>query len=252
MKKKIGTGILVLMALLYLAPVFFTLIKSLGYEESRLTLRQYLEFLTTNYTAMHYFWNSALYATVITVLCLVISFPLGFLFAKVRFKGRDTLFFIYVLVMLLPFQATLLPNYIGLREMGLLETRAALILPMLFSPFAVFLLRQFMVGIPQEQLEYTMLETGSVLRMLIHVVLPQTKDALLALAILIFCENWNMVEQVVIFLPEQAELWPLSVMLTKLPEDVVYAGAVIYMYPVLILFLCFRNTLSKSMEKFRW
>lgn len=252
MKKKIGTVILWLVALLYLSPVVFTIIKSLGYEGSRLTLRQYLEFFTTNYTAMHYFWNSALYALVITLLCLLLSFPLGFLFAKIRFRGRDTLFFVFVLVMLLPFQATLLPNYIGLKEMGLLETGLALILPMMFSPFAVFLLRQFMLGIAQEQLEYTMLETNSVLRMLIHVVLPQTKDALLALAVLIFCESWNMVEQVLIFLPEQQDMWPLSVMLTELPEDVIYSGAVIYMYPVLLLFLCFRNTLSKSMEKFRW
>lgn len=251
--KRIGKTIsLGIMALLYLLPVIVTVGYSLQYGEKRFTMQQYWEFLITDYTALSYFWNSLGYAVIITLLCLVLSFPLGFLFAKVSFRGREALFFLYLVVMLLPFQATLLPNYIGLKELGLLETRLALILPMLFSPFAVFLFRQFMLGIPQEQLEYTMLETNSVFRMLWHVVLPQTKDAVIALTILIFCESWNMVEQVLIFLPKSEKLWPLSVKLSELPEDVRYSGSVVYMYPILLLFLCFRTTFSKSMEKFRW
>lgn len=252
MKKKICLLLLSVAALIFLLPVGYTFIKSLWYEDSYLTLRQYLELLTTNYTVLRFFWNSMLYAIVITFVCIVLSFPIGFLFAKLRFKGSEVLFFIYIVVMLLPFQATLLPNYLGLQALGLLDKWPALVLPMMFSPLAVFMFRQSMQVIPVEQVEYTMLETNSVSRMLFYVVLPQMKDAIIALAILIFCESWNMVEQVMIFTDKNENIWPLSVMLTRLPEDVTFAGAVVYLYPVLVLFLCFRKTLQEAMEKFKW
>lgn len=252
MKKKISLILLSVAAFTFLLPVGYTLLKSLRYEDSSLTLLQYLELLTTNYTVLRYFWNSMLYAIVITFVCIVLSFPIGFLFAKLRFKGSEVLFFIYIMVMLLPFQATLLPNYLGLQALGLLDKWPALVLPMMFSPLAVFMFRQSMQVIPVEQVEYTMLETNSVFRMLFSVVLPQMKGAIIALAILIFCESWNMVEQVMIFADRNESIWPLSVMLTRLPEDVTYAGAVVYMYPVLVLFLCFRKTFREAMEKFKW
>lgn len=239
-------------ALLFLLPVVMTVWKSFQYGNSEFTLWQYVELLITNHTVLRYFWNSVLYATAITVVCLLVSFPLGFLFAKVKFFGRDALFFIYIVVMLLPFQATLLPNYIGLRDMKLLNTPYALVLPLMFSPLAVFLFRQFIIGIEDEVLEYTLLETSSVWKVLRYVVLPQTKEAFFALGILLFCESWNLVEQALLFTAKNEDIWPLSVMLSNIPKDVTYAGATIYMYPVMVLFLCFRGVFSKAMEKFKW
>lgn len=244
--------ILTILAAAYVFPVVLTIVNSLRYSGSAFTLRQYGEFFFTNHTAMLYFWNSALYAGAITAVSIIVSFPLGFLFAKVRFRGRDALFFVFVVVMLLPFQATLLPNYIQLRDMKLLNTPLALMLPMMFTPFAVFLYRQFITAIPNELLEYATLETSSVIKLLRHVVMPQLKAPISALAVLIFCESWNMVEQAIIFASEAPDIMPLSVVLTRLPEDVVFAGATIYMYPVLVVFLLFRETLQKAMEKFRW
>lgn len=252
MKKRFETVVFVVLAVLYLFPVAMTAVKSLQYEGSMFTMRQYAEFFFTDYTAMRYFWNSVLYSSTITAVCLLVSFPLGFLFAKVKFFGREALFFVYIVVMLLPFQAMLLSNYIGLRDMKLLNTPFALMLPLMFSPFAVFLFRQFIAGIEDGILEYTMLETSSVLKLLWYVVFPQTKEAVVTLGVLLFCESWNMVEQVLIFTADNTKMWPMSVMLEKLPEDVSYAGSVVYMYPILVLFLCFRKVLSKSMEKFQW
>ena len=253
MRKKCGwTYLFTGLALLFLFPAVMTVFKSFQYENSVFTLRQYVELLVTDYTVLRYFWYSFFYATAITVVCLLVSFPIGFLFAKVKFGGRDILFFIYIIVMLLPFQATLLPNYIGLRDKKLLDTPFALILPLMFSPLAVFLFRQFVSGIEDSVLEYTLLETSSVLKMLWSVVIPQTKDAFIALGVLLFCESWNMVEQVMIFTAKNEEIWPLSVMLGQIPDDVTYAGATLYMYPVLVLFLCFKGILAKAMEKFKW
>lgn len=252
MKRKLLISSLSVLALLYVIPVAVTILKSLQYGTSLITLKQYAEFFFTNHTAMKYFWNSVFYAVLITCSCLILSFPLGFLFAKVRFKGRDAVFFLYILVMLLPFQATLLSNYIELRDMNLLNTPFALLLPMMFSPLAVFLFRQFIAGIPDDILEYTTLETSSVFQLMIYVVVPQLKEAIIALAILIFSESWNMVEQALIFTSDATDIMPLSVVLTMLPEDVTYAGATIYLYPMLLIFLLFHNTLQKSMERFKW
>lgn len=253
MRKKYGwTYLFAGLALLFLLPVVMTVLKSLRYGHSMFTLWQYVELLVTNYTVLRYFWNSVFYATAIAFVCLLVSFPLGFLFAKVKFFGREALFFVYIVVMLLPFQATLLPNYIGLRDMRLLNTPYALMLPLMFSPLAVFMFRQFISGIEDSVLEYTLLDTSSVLKLFWYVVIPQVKDAFFALGVLLFCESWNMVEQVMIFAAKNEEIWPLSVMLGNIPKDVTYAGATLYMYPVLVLFLCFKEVLSKAMEKFKW
>jgi multiple sugar transport system permease protein len=250
MKK--GRVILGLAAVLYATPVAVTVIKAFQYGRGLFTLRQFGELFITNNAILRHFWLSLAYASVITVFCVAISFPLGFLFAKGRFSGKNALFFVYILVMMLPFQATLLPNYIQLRDLNLLGSPSAIVLPMVFSPFAVFLFRQFIAGIPDELLEYTLLETASVGKLLWYTVIPQTKQAVIALAVLIFCESWNIVEQALLFLSDDQKLMPLSVMLQKLPDDVAFAGATVYMVPVMAVFFLFRESLQTSMEKYRW
>jgi len=245
------TIIIIMLGTVYVLPIAISFVKSLSYEDDVFTLKQFWELFTTNYTYFNYFWNSMLYATVTMAVCLIISFPLGFLFACVKFRGRDILFFAFIVVMLLPFQATLLPNYIQLRSFHMLNSRWALMLPMFFSPFAIFMFRQFMKSIPKELLEYAFLETSSVLAIFRHVVFPQVKTAICALAILIFCESWNMVEQALIFTTENERIAPLSVILSEIPENVSFAGATVYIYPILVLFLIFKETISESMEKYK-
>jgi multiple sugar transport system permease protein len=252
MKQKLLPILLGLAAAAYAVPVVITVAGSFQYDGSIFTLRQFGELLITNNTVLRHFWLSAGYASVITVFCVAISFPLGFFFAKARFWGRDALFFAYILVMMLPFQATLLPNYIQLRDFDLLGSPMAIVLPMIFSPFAVFLFRQFIKGIPDDLLEYTLLETSSAGKLLWYIVVPQVKAAAVALAVLIFCECWNIVEQALLFLSDNQSIMPLSVMLSRLPEDVAFAGATMYMVPVIAIFFLFRESLQTSMEKYRW
>lgn len=237
-------------AVIFAIPVITTAIKSLSFE-GKIGLKQYWELFVTNFTYSDFFRNSVFYAAAITVICVAISLPLGFLFAKIRFKGRDSLFFVFILVMLLPFQATLLPNYIRLRDFKLLNTPLALTLPMIFSPFAVFLLRQFMKSIPDDLIDFTLLETSSVFKTFRYAILPQIKSALVSLSILIFCESWNMVDQALIFSMENDKILPLSVMLSELPENVRYAGGTVYMFPIIMLFVMFRETLEESMEAYK-
>lgn len=237
-------------ALLFVIPVISTAVKSFSFE-GRIGLKQYWELFATNFTYFDFFWNSVIYAAAITVVCIAISLPLGFLFAKVNFKGRDSLFFVFILVMMLPFQATLLPNYIQLRDFKMLNTPLALTVPMMFSPFAVFLLRQFMKTIPNDLIEFTLLETSSVVKTFRYAILPQIKPAIVSLAILIFCESWNMVDQALIFSMENDKIMPLSVILSEIPENVKYAGGTVYMFPIIMLFVMFRETLEESMEAYK-
>lgn len=237
-------------ALLFVIPVISTAVKSFSFE-GRIGLKQYWELFVTNFTYFDFFWNSVIYAAAITVVCIAISLPLGFLFAKVNFKGRDSLFFVFILVMMLPFQATLLPNYIQLRDFKMLNTPLALTVPMMFSPFAVFLLRQFMKTIPNDLIEFTLLETSSVVKTFRYAILPQIKPAIVSLAILIFCESWNMVDQALIFSMENYKIMPLSVILSEIPENVKYAGGTVYMFPIIMLFVMFRETLEESMEAYK-
>lgn len=249
--KAVRLTVLSALAMLFSLPVIIMFIKSFFYG-GRISLRQYWELFTTNYTYLNYFWNSVIYAAAITAVCIVVSLPLGFIFAKVNFKGRDTIFFVYIIVMMLPFQATLLTNYIQLRDFNMLNTPLALTVPMIFSPFAVFLFRQFMKNIPDDLIDYTILETSSVFGLLRYAILPQIKSAVAALAVLLFCESWNMVEQALIFSMSNEDIMPMSVMLGKIPDEVSYAGGVVYIFPILILFLMFRDALETSMESYKF
>lgn len=250
--KIIRLTVLALLSILFVLPVVMTVINSFTYGESKFTLQAYWELFVTNFTYLDFFWNSVIYATLITLVSITISLPLGFVFAKISFKGKDTIFFIYIVVMMLPFQATLLPNYIQLRDFNMLNTPLALTIPMMFSPFAVFLFRQFIKNIPNELIDCTALETTSVFKTFRYAVIPQIKPAIVSLAILIFCESWNMVEQALIFSMENDEIMPLSVMLSEIPSDVSYAGGAVYMFPIIMLFVMFRETLEESMESYKF
>jgi multiple sugar transport system permease protein len=243
---------LLLTGLTFIYPVLMTWAGSLRFEGRFPTLGQYGELLITDYTFLRYFWNSAGYSLLITASCVVLSFPLGFVFAKVRFPGRDFLFFIYIMVMMLPFQSTLLPNYIQLRDFGLLDTPLALILPLSFSPFAVFLFRQFIRSVPSELLDYTTLETSSAFRILWYAVWPQVRAAAAALAVMVFAETWNMVEPAIIFTAKNPGIHPLSVRLADLPASVSFSAAAVYMSVILVLFMMFKETLASAMAHFKW
>jgi len=251
-KRYFKLGWLLIIGGLFVVPIIITFVFSLSFEGTFPTLGQYWELLVTNNTFLRYFWNSLGYATATTLICITLSFPLGFVFAKVSFPGRNLIFFVFIVVMMLPFQATLLPNYIQLRDFNLLNTPFALVLPLAFAPFAVFLFRQFMKVISQELIEYASLETSSAFLIFRYVVFPQVKTAVIALSVIIFSESWNMVEPVFIFTAGSTDIHPLSVRLAALPEDVYFSAAVVYMYPLLLVFLLFKESVSGALEKYRW
>lgn len=218
------------------------------------SLRQFFSLLVENERYISMFWTSLKYSAVITAVSNLVAIPAAFVFAKIRFRFSETLFMLYLITMMMPFSVTLLPNYLMLNQMGLLNTVWAVILPSCFAPFGVFLLRQFMRGVDDELIEAARLETESYFRLMRHVILPEVKMGLLAMNILVFAECWNMVELPRLFLKDPADM-PLSVTLnTLMSQDmsVAFAGSVFYMAPIILIYLFFSKEIVSGLEQYKW
>ena len=248
--KKFDKIILLLLSVIYLIPVAITIFKSFEYNDS-ISLNQYRELFINNYPVFHYYWNSAMYAIISSICCIIISLPLAFLFSKTNFRFRDCCFMVFVIVMMMPFQATMLPNYILFRNIHMLNTPLAIALPMIFSPLGVFLLRQFIKSIPDEQVHAALLETSSLYLLFKYIIIPQIRPAIVTLFILLFCESWNIYEQVLVLSPQNDYIYPLSSMFSQMPDNIKFSSSVIYLFPVIILFLLFENTLYSGMGKYK-
>jgi len=141
--------------------------------------------------------------------------------------------------MLMPFQVTLVPNYLMARFLGILDTRWAILLPGFVAPFSVFLLTKFMRRIPKSYIEAAMLDGAREFQIFRRIAMPLCRGALYAVAILVFIDYWNMVEQPLIMLSDP-DMYPLSVFLSRINREeigVAFAVATIYMVPSLFMFL---------------
>ncbi len=265
-RRTAGTILAYALALIYVMPVLITLINSFAspaevtanvaaksamlFPQS-FTLVQYYDLLVEKARYIGMFWNSILYSVSITGMNVLISILTAYIFAKYRFKGRNTLFFIYVIIMMMPFQVTLLPNYLISRFTGILDTRWAVILPGIFSPFGTFLLTQFFRYIPDEAIEAVRLESKSIWSIFKTAVLPSAKPGIIALAVIGFAENWNMVEQPIILISDKLKR-PLSAVFNSIVRegaDVAFAGSFFYMIPVIILCLYFEEHIVNGLSE---
>lgn len=205
----------------------------------RATLSQFGELLLARPKYLLHFWNSAKLTLPIIAGQAAVGTLAGFAFAKLAFPGRQPLFFVYLIAMLMPFQVTLVPNYLVAEKLGLLNSYGAIVLPGIFASFGVFLMKQFMEGIPDAYLEAARIDGAGTLRTFAHIALPLARPGVAALILLSFVDNWNMVEQPLLFLAETARQ-PLSVYLANIAEGargVAFAASALYMTPMVLLFL---------------
>lgn len=212
---------------------------NLKFIPDKVTLHQYIAVLIRSPDYLLKFWNSVILVVPIVLLQLVVASVTAYGFTRWRGKVRSFLFFFYVILMLMPTQVTLVPNYLVSDWIGLLNTRWAIILPGTFAPFSVFLLTKSMRRIPASLIEAAKLDGSSEWQIFKDICLPQCRSALYSIAILVFIDYWNMVEQPIILLPN-ADLQPLSVYLSTINTSEVglaFAIATSYMVPSLLLFL---------------
>ncbi|BBH23602.1 sugar ABC transporter permease [Paenibacillus baekrokdamisoli] len=214
------------------------------------SFEQFFKVLISTSQFLRMFWNSVFMVVPIIIGQVVVATLAAFAFAKLRFPGREPLFIVYLITMLMPFQVTLVPNYIMSDRLGLINSPSSIILPGIFAAFGVFLLRQFMLQIPTAYMEAAKMDGAGYFRSFVTMVLPMVKPGMAALVVLLFADYWNMVEQPLIFL-QDAALQPLSIFLSRLQEDafgVSFAAAVLYMMPMILLFLLAERYFIEGIE----
>lgn len=185
------------------------------------------------------FWNSVILVGPIVVFQLIVASLASYGFARYRGRLREIIFFAYIILMLMPYQVTLVPNYLVSDWMNILDTNWAIWLPGIFSPFAVFLLTKFMRRIPESVLEAAQIDGAGEWQIYRKICMPLCKGAICSAAILVFIDYWNMVEQPLILMSDP-EQHPLSVFLSKINAGEIglaFAVATIYMVPSLLIFL---------------
>lgn len=217
----------------------------------QISLGQYEQVLVKDDEILHFFTNSVIYAAAILLGQAFVIPAMAFGLSKFKFRGRETLFFMIVMLMLLPFQVTMVPNVLTLRFMGLLETVWAVILPMLFAPFFIFLLRQYMIALPDELLEASSIDGAGPFRSFLWIVLPVCRPVLGAAAALSFAESWNLVEQPLTYLSKSEMLMPLSTRFNQMmagSNGYEFAGAALYILPALLIYLFFQEDILAGIQ----
>ena len=212
---------------------------NLKFIPDKVVFTQYATALLKSPDYLLKFWNSVLLVVPIVLLQVGVASLAAYSFTRYRGKFKSFLFFFYVILMLMPYQVTLVPNYLVSDWLGILNTSWAIIFPGAFAPFSVFLLTKFMRRIPVSLIEAAKLDGASEWNIFTKICIPQCRSALYSIAILVFIDYWNMVEQPLILLPNM-EKQPLSVFLSTINTGevgIAFAVATIYMIPSLLLFL---------------
>lgn len=212
---------------------------NLKFIPDMVSFKQYWTVLFNSPSYLLKFWNSVILTVPIVIFQVALASLAAYGFSRYRGRVREIVFFGYIILMLMPYQVTLVPNYLVSKWLGLLDTNWAIILPGIFAPFSVFLLTKNMRRIPKSYIEAAELDGAGEWQIFSRVCLPMCKSALVSVAMLVFIDYWNMVEQPLILFTDQ-EKYPLSVFLSEINSGevgVAFAVAVIYMVPTLLMFL---------------
>lgn len=212
---------------------------NLKFIPDMVSFSQYITVLFKSPEYLLKFWNSVILVGPIVIFQLITASLASYGFARYQGRIRQIIFFAYIILMLMPYQVTLVPNYLVSDWLNILDTYWSIWLPGIFSPFAVYLLTKFMRRIPTSVIEAARIDGAGEWQIYRRICLPLCKGAICSAAILVFIDYWNMVEQPLILLTD-AETHPLSVFLSKINAGEIglaFAVATIYMVPCLLIFL---------------
>lgn len=212
---------------------------NLKFIPDMVSFSQYITVLLKSPQYLLKFWNSVVLVGPIVLFQLLVASLASYGFARYNGRLRQLIFFAYIILMLMPYQVTLVPNYLVSDWLNILDSYWSIWLPGIFSPFAVFLLTKFMRRIPTSVIEAAQIDGAGEWQIYKRICMPLCKGALCSAAILVFIDYWNMVEQPLILLSD-ADTHPLSVFLSKINSGEIglaFAVATIYMVPSLLVFL---------------
>lgn len=270
--KKIGPVFLAALSILFCYPILFLLTGSFmgkweildcllptlsdgvkGYAVWRIlpiypTLKYYIELLLDTPEFFVMFWNSVKLVGGILLGHLLFGVPAAWGFAKYKFPFHKVLFIIYIVLMMMPFQVTMLSNYLVLDNLSLLNTHAGIILPAAFSTFPVFILYRFFSQVPDEIIESAKIDGANAFQIFVRIGIPLGSAGIISILVLGFLEYWNLIEQPLIFLSVK-DLWPLSLYLPDITADnagIAFVSSTLALIPAVFVFLSGQDYLEKG------
>ncbi len=254
--------VLILVSLFMMMPILVMVATSLKYEDAVfITPFQWIPHhicwdnyphVIQKYPFAVYFKNSLIVSLTATILNLFLSSLAGYSLARFHYRGRDLIFSIIIVMLLLPHQAIVVPLFMVMSSIGLTDSLWTVILPCVTSPFAIFFMRQYFLSIPGSIMEAARVDGASEWQIYLKIVLPQAKPALAALGIFSFMFNWNNFLWPLIALKSESEFTiPLGISMMhgeySTPYNELMAAAVIASVPVLLAYFILQNKFIHSM-----
>lgn len=206
------------------------------------------------YNYMRYFMNSVIVTTVATILTLLINSMAAYAFAKYNFRGRDGLFVMTLAMIMIPLQVILIPIYLVVSSLGLVNTYWGMIIPAAATPTGVFIIRQYMLTIPDELIEAARIDGAGEFRIFARIVLPLCRPALAVVAIFSILWRWNDFLWPLL-IAQKEELYTLPVALALLngqlvvPYNIVLAMSVMSIIPVLFMFVFMQRQIVQGIAQ---
>jgi multiple sugar transport system permease protein len=253
-------------ALLFLLPFVWMVVSSLKREidvyrlpvqwiPDPLIWTNYEKVWTGRYPLTKYIGNSLIVATARVLGELFTASLAAYAFSRLKFRGRDIVFVLYISTLIIPYQMLLVPRFILYRELGIYDTLLALILPGIFTAFGTFLLRQFFLTIPQDLTDAARVDGANELQIYWRIILPLAKPALASLAILAFVWSWNDYETPLVMLTTE-DRFTIPLGLTRYFDEagsfsaaLISAGAVSSLIPIFIIFLALQRQFIEALTR---
>jgi multiple sugar transport system permease protein len=250
------------LAMLWVAPLLWALSTSLRPEVE--TIAPVLRYLPQHWTVEAYakvlgagnvprwLFNSALVALAVTVVTMAVSLMAAFAFSQLRFRGRNLLFLVSMLALLLPFEALLVPLFRTMNGLGLINTYAGIVLPQVVSPVVIYVFRQFFDAVPHDFRDAALLDGASPLRVLWSVYLPMSGNIVWAMAIVTFIGAWNnFLWPFIIVTSNDMMTIPLGLTQTYDAFGVRYAqlmaAALLGAFPVALAYIVFQRRVTEGL-----
>jgi multiple sugar transport system permease protein len=253
--------VIAILALLTVAPLVWMISASLKpgnetFSSNLIPLHPTLENFTYVFTALpfwRYMLNSFFVAGTVTVVALWFHSMAGFALARLRFPGRELIFLAIFSTFLVSLPVIIVPLFILVRQLGMVNSYAGLIIPAIFNAFGIFLLRQFYIGIPGELQEAAIIDGASYFGIYWNIMLPLSRPILAALAVFFFLANWNAFIWPLTITNDQ-NLWVVQIAIASFHQqysgswNYIMAGSTVVALPTLILFFIFQKQLVESIK----
>lgn len=211
-RKIFRNGFIYIFSLICILPMIIMIVYSFRSMEGNFSFVQYGKALFQTEDFFRGYWNSMIYTFIIIGINIPLSLIGAYGFSRFNFKGKGVIYCLYIVLMLMPFQATIVAQHLTLKALNIINKPIAVIIPNIFSTFGTILMAQHMRGIDKEILDAGRIDGFGEFRLFLHIVAPICKSIVFALTVLIFINYWSMVEQPMVFIKDPAHM-PISVTL---------------------------------------